>query len=127
METLDKQCPFCNPDAKDIILKNELCYARFDKFPVSKGHMLIIPFRHFDNYFDATQKEKLSILDLLDKVKNFLDKEFKPDGYNIGVNVGKYAGQTIFHLHIHVIPRYKGDVENPKGGVRGVIPDKRVY
>jgi diadenosine tetraphosphate (Ap4A) HIT family hydrolase len=127
METLNQQCPFCNPAKEDIILKNELCYARFDKFPVSKGHMLIIPFRHFDNYFDATQEEKLGILDLLDKVKDFLDKKFNPDGYNIGVNIGECAGQTIFHLHIHVIPRYKGDVENPKGGVRGVIPDKRIY
>ena len=120
-------CPFCNPSEEDIVLKNKLCYARFDKYPVNKGHILIIPFRHFDNYFDATTEEKLSIVELIDKVKDFLDKEFKPDGYNIGVNVGKFAGQTINHVHIHVIPRYIGDVDDPTGGVRGVIPDKRIY
>ncbi len=127
METLNQDCPFCSPSIEDIILENELCYARFDKFPVSNGHMLIIPFRHFDNYFDAIKEEKISILDLIDKVKEFLDNEFKPDGYNIGVNIGKSAGQTVFHVHIHVIPRYKGDVNNPKGGIRGVIPDKKIY
>ena len=121
------QCPFCNPSEEDIILKNDLCYARFDKFPVNKGHILIIPFRHFDSYFDAIKEEKIAFLELIDKAKSFLDSKFKPDGYNIGVNIGKEAGQTIFHVHIHLIPRYKGDMENPKGGVRGVIPDKQKY
>ncbi|WP_457626588.1 HIT family protein [Persephonella sp.] len=120
-------CPFCNPSEKDILLKNELCYARFDKYPVNKGHLLIIPFRHFDNYFDASKEEKLAIIELIDKAKEFLDKEFKPDGYNIGLNVGKTAGQTIMHVHIHIIPRYKGDIEDPTGGVRGVIPERRIY
>lgn len=120
-------CPFCNPSKEEILLQNDLCYARFDKYPVNKGHILIIPFRHFDNYFDATKEEKLAILELIDKAKEFLDREFNPDGYNIGVNIGKYAGQTIMHVHIHIIPRYKGDIENPKGGVRGVIPEKRIY
>ncbi|WP_457644295.1 HIT family protein [Persephonella sp.] len=120
-------CPFCEPPPDEIILNNELCYARFDKFPVNKGHILIIPFRHFDNYFDATKKEKVAIIELIDEVKKFLDMNFKPDGYNIGINIGESAGQTIFHVHVHVIPRYKGDMNNPKGGVRGVIPEKRVY
>ena len=120
-------CPFCNPSEKDILLKNELCYARFDKYPVNKGHLLIIPFRHFDNYFDASKEEKFAIIELIDKAKEFLDKEFKPDGYNIGLNVGKTAGQTIMHVHIHIIPRYKGDIEDPTGGVRGVIPERRIY
>jgi len=113
METLNK-CPFCNPLEEDIILKNELCYARFDKYPVNKGHLLIIPFRHFYNYFDATKEEKIAFLELIDEAKGYLDKNFKPDGYNIGVNVGETAGQTIMHVHIHLIPRYKGDMENPK-------------
>ncbi|SNZ06912.1 Diadenosine tetraphosphate (Ap4A) hydrolase [Persephonella hydrogeniphila] len=120
-------CPFCNPSEEDIVLKNELCYARFDKYPVNKGHMLIIPFRHFDNYFDTIKEEKLAILELIDKTKEFLDREYKPDGYNIGVNVGKPAGQTIMHVHIHIIPRYKGDIEDPTGGVRGIIPERRIY
>ncbi|WP_281951305.1 HIT family protein [Nitrosophilus kaiyonis] len=125
MEHID--CPFCNPSKEDIVMKNELCYARFDKYPVSNGHLLIIPFRHFDNYFDATKEEKIAIINLIDNAKNFLDNEYKPDGYNIGVNVGYTSGQTIMHVHIHLIPRYKGDIENPRGGVRGVIPEKRIY
>ncbi len=121
------QCPFCNMPEENIILKNELCYAIYDKYPVTKGHMLIIPFRHFDNYFDATKEEKIVFIELVDKAKEFLDKQFNPDGYNIGVNIGRTAGQTVFHVHIHLIPRYKGDIENPVGGVRGVIPDKQKY
>jgi len=120
-------CPFCNPSKEDILFYNNLCYVIFDKYPVNKGHLLIIPFRHFDNYFEATKEEKIAIVELIDKSKEFLDKKFKPDGYNIGVNVGKAAGQTIMHVHIHLIPRYKGDIENPRGGVRGVIPEKRIY
>jgi len=126
LETLNN-CPFCNISEKDVILKNDLCYAIFDRYPVNKGHILIIPYRHFDNYFDATKDEKIAILNLIDEAKNYLDKKFKPDGYNIGVNIGQYAGQTIMHVHIHLIPRYKGDIGNPRGGVRGVIPEKRIY
>lgn len=121
------ECPFCNPADNEIILKNDLCYARFDKYPVSAGHILVIPFRHFENYFEATIEEKISMVKLIDEVKNFLDREFKPDGYNIGINVGEASGQTVMHVHVHVIPRYKGDIEDPTGGVRGVIPSKRVY
>jgi len=88
---------------------------------------LIIPFRHFASYFDATREEKLAILELIDRAKEFLDREFKPDGYNIGVNVGEAAGQTIMHVHIHVIPRYAGDTEDPTGGVRNVIPERGNY
>ena len=126
METLNN-CPFCNISEKDIILKNDLCYATFDRYPVNKGHILIIPYRHFDNYFDATKDEKIAILNLIDEAKNYLDKKFKPDGYNIGINIGQYAGQTVMHVHIHIISGYKGDIDNPKGGVRGIIPDKRIY
>lgn len=122
-----ENCPFCNFNPKEIILKNDVCYAIYDKFPVNEGHILIIPFRHFDNYFDATANEIKSIWMLLENVKDLLDNKFKPNGFNIGINVGKAAGQTISHLHIHLIPRYYGDMENPKGGVRGVIPAKRIY
>jgi len=124
---MKENCPFCYISEENMVLKNDYAFAIFDKYPVNKGHMLIIPFRHFPNYFEATKEEKLAFIDLLDKAKEFLDREYKPDGYNIGVNVGKYAGQTVFHVHIHLIPRYKGDVDDPTGGVRGVIPDKRKY
>ncbi|HPZ09100.1 MAG TPA: HIT family protein [Candidatus Eremiobacteraeota bacterium] len=122
-----KECPFCNHKEEESVLKNELCFARFDKYPVSKGHLLVIPWRHFDNYFDATREEKIALIDLIDEARNLLDKEFNPDGYNIGVNIGIPAGQSVMHLHIHIIPRYIGDTENPRGGVRGVLPRKRNY
>ncbi len=124
---MKKDCIFCDIKDKEIITKNKYCYAIFDKFPVSKGHTLIIPFRHVETFFDASKEEKIAIIDLIDEVKKILDKKFSPDGYNIGVNVGKAAGQTIMHLHIHVIPRYKGDIKDPTGGVRGVIPEKMKY
>ncbi len=120
-------CPFCNIDSLNILFENELCYAIFDNSPVNQGHILIIPFRHISSFFDTTWDEKLAILKLIDKAKSFIDNKFNPDGYNIGINIGKDAGQTIFHLHVHIIPRYKGDIENPRGGVRGVIPEKRIY
>ena len=119
--------PFANPPEADQILKNDLCYARWDRHPVSEGHMLVIPFREFDSYFDATEQERHALWTLVNEVKEFLDNKFKPAGYNIGINVGVAAGQTVMHLHVHVIPRYEGDANNPEGGVRGVIPEKQKY
>lgn len=120
-------CQFCNISDNEIVFKNELCCARYDKYPVSNGHLLLITYRHFGNYFDATHEEKLALIDLIDKAKEFLSENFNPDGFNIGINTGEAAGQTVMHFHCHVIPRYKGDVENPRGGVRGVIPEKMDY
>jgi len=120
-------CPFCNPAEDEIVLKNNLCYARYDKYPVSPGHLLLIPYRHIPTLFDATDAEHAALLALVREAKALLDEQFRPDGYNIGVNVGKTAGQTVMHLHVHVIPRYTGDVEDPRGGVRGAVPEKRVY
>ena len=97
-----------------------MAFAIYDTFPVNKGHVLVMPKRHFANFFDATTEEVSAFNDLLQKVKGLLDEELKPDGYNIGINIGEAAGQTIFHLHIHLIPRYNGDVENPRGGVRKI-------
>lgn len=112
-------CIFCEKlNKNEYILENELAVAIFDAFPVNKGHMLIIPKRHFASFFEATSKEVLSCMELVNKAKQYLDNEYNPDGYNIGINVGEAAGQTIFHLHIHIIPRYMGDVENPRGGIR---------
>ena len=120
------KCPFCKTD-EDILFSNSLIFALFDNYPVSKGHILLITKRHFDNFFEATEDELKAIDDLLKQAKNFIDNKFNPDGYNIGVNCGEVAGQSVMHLHIHLIPRYKGDMENPLGGVRGVIPEKQKY
>jgi len=120
-------CPFCNPSPEEIVLAGDLCYARYDKYPVNPGHLLVIPFRHVADFFDATAEEQAALLALVREAKQFLDERFHPDGYNIGVNVGEAAGQTVIHLHVHVIPRYAGDMEDPRGGVRGVIPERKIY
>ena len=118
-------CPFC--DAEGEVLGNELAYAKFDAFPVSPGHLLIIPRRHAAEWFDLTDAEERAVFSLVRDAKALIDEQFSPDGYNIGINCGEAAGQTIFHVHVHLIPRYAGDVEHPRGGVRGVIPAKRNY
>ena len=120
-------CPFCNPVANEIVAKNDLCYARRDRYPVSKGHLLVIPFRHIPDFFSMTFEEKQAVLALIDSCKDVIEMEFSPAGYNIGFNVGEAAGQTVMHCHCHVIPRYIGDVRNARGGVRGVVPQKRDY
>lgn len=114
------ECIFCDIKKNDYIFDNELAFAIYDKFPVNKGHILIIPKRHFSDFFETTENEILFIYKLLDQCKDLLDEKLKPDGYNIGINVGKEAGQSIFHLHVHLIPRYTGDVETErlKGGIR---------
>jgi len=94
---------------------------------VSEGHTLIIPYRHVGNYFESSDEEKIEIIEMINNVKLMLDDKYSPDGYNIGINSGKAAGQTVMHLHVHVIPRYAGDVDDPRGGIRGVIPSKKKY
>jgi diadenosine tetraphosphate (Ap4A) HIT family hydrolase len=121
------KCPFCNPLAEDIVAKNDLCYARWDRYPVSKGHLLVIPFRHTPDFFSLTPEEKIALFSLVVSCKSLIEENFTPAGYNIGINVGKAAGQTVMHCHCHVIPRYVGDVKEPRGGVRGVVPGKRGY
>ena len=118
-------CAFC--EIKEYILENELAYAIYDKYPVNKGHMLFITKRHVKTYFETTFEEKIAILELIEKAKVLLDDKYSPDGYNIGANCNEEAGQTIMHVHIHLIPRYKNDMEFPEGGVRGVIPSKMKY
>lgn len=124
---METTCPFCQPTPADMVLKNQLCYARYDRYPVSTGHLLIIPFRHVADFFVLTEQERSAAFELIWQVKAKLDSELRPDGYNLGVNIGQTAGQTIMHVHIHLIPRYIGDMERPEGGVRGVIPEKRTY
>jgi diadenosine tetraphosphate (Ap4A) HIT family hydrolase len=117
-------CPFCNLTGDDIITRNALCYARWDLFPVSPGHLLIIPFRHTPDYFSLTAEEKAAITDLIDECRAIVDEKFRPAGYNLGFNIGEVAGQTVMHCHCHFIPRYTGDTDNPKGGVRRVVKGK---
>ncbi|AET69661.1 HIT family hydrolase, diadenosine tetraphosphate hydrolase [Desulfosporosinus orientis DSM 765] len=114
------QCVFCELTNIEILNENEMAVAFFDKHPVNEGHVLIIPKRHLVSLFDATPEEVMSIWKLIEEVKEELDHRFHPDGYNIGVNMGGAAGQTIFHLHVHVIPRYYGDVQDPRGGIRKI-------
>ena len=116
-------CPFCNPSRDENVLASSLCYARYDRYPASPGHLLLIPFRHIPALFDATDEEQIALLALVREAKALLDEQFHPNGYNVGTA----AGQTVMHLHVHLIPRYAGDVADPRGGVRGAIPERRKY
>ncbi len=122
---METACPFCK--TIDPVLENSLAYAVYDTWPVNEGHLLIIPKRHYPSFFESTQEEIDSILDLIRQGKELLDDVYKPDGYNIGVNVGMASGQTIMHIHVHLIPRFFGDMDDPVGGVRGVIPARQKY
>jgi len=128
MRDPNNPCLFCNVPSSDYIFENNLAFSTFDPYPVSKHHALIIPKRHVENYFDMSEEEVLSCNKLTNKMRNKI-QELDPtvDGFNIGTNSGKVAGQSIMHCHIHLIPRRKNDVDNPQGGVRGVIPSKQHY
>ena len=120
-------CPFCDLNHRTIIAETNDAIAFYDGFPVSPGHILVIPRRHCSDFFQLSPSEQNACLELLNECQKQLISERNPDGFNIGINVGTAAGQTIFHAHLHLIPRYAGDVENPRGGVRGVIPAKKDY
>lgn len=120
-------CKFWKKQEKVLIHFNDSFYSFYDSNPVSKGHALIIPIRHVNSLTELVEKEQRDFFDALKKVKEVIDKSYHPDGYNIGANNGRVAGQTIMHLHIHLIPRYNGDVPNLTGGVRNVIPGKGDY
>jgi diadenosine tetraphosphate (Ap4A) HIT family hydrolase len=122
-----KPCPFCTLPLERIVDQNDRGLVVRDGFPISPGHSLIITKRHIGSFFDLTETERSDLLLLLDKSKLDLEKEFKPDGFNIGINDGPAAGQTVPHLHIHLIPRYTGDRADPRGGVRWIIPEKADY
>jgi len=124
------KCFFCDikSDTDDKrILETESFFSRFDDFPISRGHAEIVPKRHVESFFTLTEPELLEMYGLIVKTKTVIQEKFKPDGYNIGINEGKAGGQTINHLHIHLIPRYVGDVDNPRGGVRNVLQGKGDY
>ena len=122
------QCLFCNKKKQKILYSSEFVYIVRDSFPVTKYHSLIIPHRHVSNFFDLNKDELKDLSKILKKERQSLlnlDKEIS--GFNVGVNAGTDAGQSIMHCHIHLIPRRKGDIKNPRGGVRGVIPSKQKY
>ena len=120
-------CIFCGEPPSVVVAENELAVAFRDGFPVSPGHTLIVPRRHVADWFDASEQEQAAILELLNVRKNALSAELRPSGYNVGINCGQAAGQTVMHLHVHLIPRFEGDVDCPDGGVRFVIPEKGDY
>jgi diadenosine tetraphosphate (Ap4A) HIT family hydrolase len=119
-------CPFCTLLSSGIVA-NDYAKAIPDGFPVSPGHTLIIPKRHIGSLFEATEEERAALFDLLGVMREKLLQELNPDGFNIGINDGAAAGQTVMHLHIHLIPRYSGDMPDPRGGVRWIFPDKAAY
>lgn len=120
-------CPFCTLPVERILGENQHAVWIRDGFPVSPGHSLVIPKRHVGSFFEVSAQEREALLALLDAAKAEADREFGPDGYNVGINDGPAAGQTVPHLHIHLIPRFKGDLADPRGGVRWVIPSKADY
>jgi diadenosine tetraphosphate (Ap4A) HIT family hydrolase len=112
-------CELCTPD--QVLIEDELAYVRYDNNSLSKGHVLVVPRRHVASFFDMTAREKAAVIALLDRAKAHIEAEFHPDGYNIGVNIGRAGGQSRMHVHVHLIPRYTGDVADPSGGIRCVL------
>ncbi len=128
MKDPNNPCLFCDVKKKGIVYENELAYASYDSYPVSEHHCLIIPKRHIKDYFDLSNDELLACNDLIKIVKKEItNKDPLVKGFNLGTNIGIVSGQSILHCHFHLIPRRKGDVDNPQGGVRSVIPNKQHY
>jgi diadenosine tetraphosphate (Ap4A) HIT family hydrolase len=125
--TTPNPCPFCTLPLDRVIDSNQQGQVIRDAFPISPGHTLVIPKRHVGSFFDLATDERLDLLALLDSAKAVIDREFKPQAYNIGINDGAAAGQTVPHLHIHLIPRHAGDCQDPRGGVRWIFPGKADY
>jgi diadenosine tetraphosphate (Ap4A) HIT family hydrolase len=123
---MDK-CPFCQISADRILLETPTLMATYDGFPVTEGHALVVPRRHIASIYELSEPEQAEIWSVVGMVRQLLAERYKPDGFNIGLNDGRAAGQTVLHAHIHVIPRRNGDVADPRGGVRWIIPDKAKY
>jgi diadenosine tetraphosphate (Ap4A) HIT family hydrolase len=112
-------CELCS--WQDVLVENALAYVRYDNNSLSRGHVLVVPKRHVASFFDMTAQEQAAVLALLGDIQKSIQKQYSPDGYNIGVNVGKAGGQSRMHVHVHLIPRYAGDVPDPRGGIRCVL------
>jgi diadenosine tetraphosphate (Ap4A) HIT family hydrolase len=120
-------CPFCKPEARRILVAEDLAFAYRDAYPVSPGHTLIVPRRHEASWFDLRDDERMSMMRLMDAIRERLVEEHQVDGFNLGINDGAAAGQTVAHVHLHVIPRFRGDSPDPRGGIRWVLPNKADY
>jgi len=120
-------CPFCSFPSSRIVDESEHCLAIRDAFPVSEGHTLVISKRHVGSLFDLSESEVQDLFRLLSRTKQALDAANRPAGFNVGINDGRAAGQTVPHLHVHLIPRYTGDVPDPRGGIRWIFPEKADY
>ena len=118
-----QECELCSPSA--VLIDNELAYAQSEQNSLSRGHIIIVPRRHVSDFFEMTSSEQVAVVELLNHARELIRSHHSPDGYNIGVNVGRAAGQSRMHVHIHLIPRYTGDVANPAGGVRCVLAGNR--
>ena len=128
MKDPNNPCLFCNIKKSGLVIENDLAYASFDSYPVTDMHCLIIPKRHVKDYFELTDEEIIACNFLIKDIKHKIElKDISVKGFNIGTNAGKTSGQSILHCHIHLIPRREGDVKNPQGGVRSVIPSKQHY
>lgn len=127
LESAAKPCPFCNLRSEQLIAANPLAAVVRDAFPLSPGHCLVVPRRHVASFFDCTAEERAAMMALLDAAKAVLDREHRPAAYNLGLNDGAVAGQTVMHVHLHLIPRYTGDAVDPRGGVRWIFPERAAY
>jgi diadenosine tetraphosphate (Ap4A) HIT family hydrolase len=116
-------CAFYDPSINRVVMNGRLMYVRWDNFPAAEGHVEIVPKRHVESFFDLTDPEMREMRTLMAEVKEILKERYKPGGYTIGINEGNAAGRSVHHLHIHMIPRHLGDVENPEGGIRRIFPD----
>ena len=120
-------CPFCRPDRSRVVASNDHALALRDHYPLAQGHTLVVPRRHVASFFDLDEAERASAWQLAAEIHGRLRRELQPDGVNLGINDGEAAGQTVLHAHLHIIPRFRGDVPDPRGGVRWVLPAKAAY
>ena len=120
-------CPFCRLDEDEVFFDSKLVKGTWDTYPLNPGHALLVPHRHVARWFDATPEEQVALTSAIEQAKVAIEKQYSPHGFNIGFNDQKGAGQTVPHLHIHVIPRYAGDVPDPRGGIRNIIPGRAAY
>jgi diadenosine tetraphosphate (Ap4A) HIT family hydrolase len=127
MNESENACPFCEVSPERLVAGNDLAIALWDRYPVNPGHLLVCPRRHVASFFALNEPEVAAVFRLVGEMKARCDADFQPAGYNVGINIGRTAGQTVMHVHIHLIPRYDGDVNDPTGGVRHVIPGKANY
>lgn len=120
-------CPFCRIAKERVVFETDTALAFYDGYPISKGHALVIPKRHVTSIFALPEGELAGLWECVADLRRMLEQQFKPDAFNIGVNDGSAAGQTVSHAHIHVIPRYCGDLQDPRGGIRWIMPNKAKY